>query len=239
MDLNILGRCGGVPGPDRACSSFLLQNDEGSILFECGSGVHSKLNAAIYLDELKAIVISHLHPDHYNDLLSLYNQYIIELPGEKVDVYLPRTPENIYNFLVEVSSDVFNFIPIDESSKLTLLNGVEVTFCKTQHYIECYAMRIETGNEKEKLGYTADTGYFDGLIEFFKGIETLIAESTLVNDLPKSENHMTSREATILGVKCGAKNIILTHFWYNIPIDTYLKEAEEVESDDIIGYFEG
>lgn len=135
MHLNILGRSGGVPEPDRACSSFLIQNNEGSVLFECGSGVHSKLNASIHLEDLKAIVISHLHPDHYNDLLSLYNQFIVELPDEKLDVYLPKTPENIYNFLVDILSDVFNFIPIDSSSKLTLLNEVQVTFCKTQHQL--------------------------------------------------------------------------------------------------------
>ena len=228
--LEFLGKYGGVPGEDSGCSSFIVENDNGYILFECGSGVHRKLLECKGLSELKAIIISHLHFDHFNDLLTLYYQYKVEMPLKGLDritVYLPATPENIYDFLFASLKDVFNFAIIDETTELTLLGNVKITFCGTQHDIETYAMRIE--DEFECYGYTADTGYFAKLLKFLSGVDLLIAESSLTSDLPKNTNHMTSYEAVELAIRCKAQVVILTHFWYELPLRKYKAEVEVFE----------
>lgn len=237
MRIEMLGKYGGVPGKDMGCSSFLLSNDKGSILVECGSGVVSKLIDTIVIDKLKAIFISHLHFDHFNDIFTLYYLYKVEhnIRGlDRVNVYLPKTPSKTLEFIVDNLSDVFDFNYIDETTTLTLLDNVIITFCKTKHDIETYGMRIE--DDKVTLGYTADTGYIEDLISFFKGVDLLIAESTLINDLPENKNHMTSYEAVKMAIEVGAEAVLLTHFWYTIPISDYMLEVEEFKDKILIGW---
>lgn len=237
MKIDMLGKYGGVPGEDMGCSSFLLSSGKGSVLFECGSGVVSKLIETIDIEDLKAVVISHLHFDHFNDIFTLYYLYKVESrinDLDRIKVYLPRTPLETVEFITNNLGDVFDFIFIDETTHLTLLENIDITFCRTKHDIETYAMRIE--DTEVKLGYTADTGYSEKLISFFKGAEILIAESSLISDLPKNDNHMTSYEAVKMEIEVGAEAVILTHFWYSIPMSVYMGEVKEFEDKIAIGW---
>ena len=52
-----------------ACSGYLVEEDGTTVLIDCGNGVFSKLRMFIDYVDVDAVVISHLHADHFLDLV--------------------------------------------------------------------------------------------------------------------------------------------------------------------------
>ena len=71
MKLTILGASGARPNGGDASAGYLVQSATTAILLDCGSGVVSKLQAAMNPRDLDAVVISHIHSDHSLDLIAL------------------------------------------------------------------------------------------------------------------------------------------------------------------------
>jgi len=75
MKLTVLGCYGPYPKARGACSGYLLESQDTKILIDCGNGVLSRLlEYCGNLNNIDAILISHLHPDHmrfkaFNSLL--------------------------------------------------------------------------------------------------------------------------------------------------------------------------
>src|SRR5699024_3102484 len=76
MRIHVIGCSGSFAGPDGAASSYLLEHEDDRgrtwrVLLDLGSGAFGPLQRAIDPADLDAVVVSHLHPDHYLDLTGL------------------------------------------------------------------------------------------------------------------------------------------------------------------------
>src|SRR5690606_20203737 len=76
MRVHIIGCSGSFAGPESAASSYLLEAEDEAgrtwrVLMDLGSGAFGPLQSVIDPADLDAVVISHLHPDHYLDLTGL------------------------------------------------------------------------------------------------------------------------------------------------------------------------
>ena len=76
MRLTIIGCSGSFPGPQSPASCYLLQaHHEGrtwSVVLDLGSGALGPLQQYVDPTTLDAVVLSHLHADHFLDLCGLY-----------------------------------------------------------------------------------------------------------------------------------------------------------------------
>lgn len=70
MKLKVLGTVSPHSTPGHNCPGFLITDGKNKIMLDCGSGCNSLLNFPNDLNNL-AIIISHLHRDHYNDIYNL------------------------------------------------------------------------------------------------------------------------------------------------------------------------
>ena len=71
MRLTVLGCAGSFPGPDSACSAYLVEADGFRLLLDFGTGSLSALQRYAGLVAVDAILLSHLHCDHMLDACSL------------------------------------------------------------------------------------------------------------------------------------------------------------------------
>lgn len=229
MEITMLGKYGGVPGKEDACSSFMINKSKKNILVDCGSGCISNYIKLAEFKDLSCIIISHLHFDHISDLFVMHYAYKVGIRlGElsKIDVFIPAsTDRTVAHFVTSQLSESFNFVEYNSDSEL-FINGINISFLKTKHDIPTYAMKFEDWNMT--FGYTADTGYFDELAEFMRGCNVLISESGMLSSLPKNKEHMTPTEAYELARKSCVSTLILTHFWYQIDAKEYLAELESI-----------
>ena len=96
MRVRILGTGGGCPGPGRFGPGFLIETSRDRILLDCGSGIAGQLLAVCDLDDLDAIVLTHLHADHIVDVVTiaygLLNraQAADAKPSKQIPLYIPR-----------------------------------------------------------------------------------------------------------------------------------------------------
>ncbi len=72
VELNVLGTCGGYARQGRACSGYLIRCAGSNLLVDIGNGVLSNLQNFVNFFDVNAIALSHMHPDHYVDIFSLF-----------------------------------------------------------------------------------------------------------------------------------------------------------------------
>ena len=69
MRITVLGKSPSWQDAGGACSGYLIQEGEHALLLDCGNGVFSKLRRFLDYVDVSAVVISHLHADHFLDLV--------------------------------------------------------------------------------------------------------------------------------------------------------------------------
>ena len=69
MRVTVLGKSPVMAGRGGACSGYLVEEDDFTLLLDCGNGVFSKLRPLCDYVDVDAVLISHLHADHFLDLV--------------------------------------------------------------------------------------------------------------------------------------------------------------------------
>lgn len=210
MRLTVIGCYGGSPKVNEACSGYLLEAEGEKLLLDCGAGVLSVLQNVTELTELHHIILSHYHYDHFSDAGSaIYSRLVnmrIGSTSEKLHFYAPKDDIYFQTLAEEPYSDVQEI----DGEKNYQIGPFRVCFCKTEHPIECYAMRVEA--EGKTIVYTADTAYFPELARFAQNADVLIAECSLYAGVSGARaGHMNCAEVAQLAHEAQAKCLIYTH----------------------------
>lgn len=241
MRLTVLGSCASQPGAGEACSGYLVSSSETHVMLDCGSGTLGPLQRHVSLEDLRAIVVSHLHPDHYIDLVALRYGRTYGVAGARpIDVYLP--PGGIAH-LERLAAALSGTTPFWDAA-LTLheyepgvaldLDGLTVYPHEVRHGIRSFGMRVEDG--RTALAYTSDTVACDALVPLAQGAHTLLAEATLAGGAPRHHDpvtHLSAEQAAEVAVAAGVSRLILTHFWYTADRDLVVREAVARFSGDV------
>src|SRR5438270_2375146 len=69
MRLHVVGCSPAWPNPGGAQSGYLVEHDGRRLLLDCGPGVLARLREGGGWPSVDAIVISHLHLDHWGDVI--------------------------------------------------------------------------------------------------------------------------------------------------------------------------
>ena len=69
MRITVLGKSPAWQDAGGACSGYLVEEDDFALLLDCGNGVFSKLRRHRDYVDVDAVLISHLHADHFLDLV--------------------------------------------------------------------------------------------------------------------------------------------------------------------------
>src|SRR3712207_9420878 len=69
MRVTVLGKSPSYTDAGGACSGYLIQEDGITVLLDCGNGVFAKMRRFVDYVDVDAVVLSHLHADHFLDLV--------------------------------------------------------------------------------------------------------------------------------------------------------------------------
>lgn len=238
----------------KKCPGFLVQYGENKILLDCGNGISEYMNLPDDLNNL-IIIISHLHSDHYGELLSIaQTSYVFNRLGyldERIKVYIPdgdkiKVTENYedadgwaanrtveknlldFDYLLSLEKESYlEFIPYKQTDKLNI-DDLQITFARNPHPLITYSTKVET--EGIKFVYSSDTGYKENCLEEFAlNANLLICESTFLRGQVKNtDNHLFAYEAAKIAKKANVDKLVLTHFWPSIDKQNYVDEARVV-----------
>lgn len=228
MKVTILGNNGPFPSPGGACSGYLITEGDKNLLIDCGNGVLSNLQKFISIEQIDAIILSHLHSDHMSDMMIL--RYAVQIKMNRgsqikpIEVYAPNEPQNEYN-QIDIPG-VFNLKPISNDLVLNL-GDMKLEFKEMVHPVKSFAVSIVS--KGKKFVYSGDTSWNEDIIEFSKDADLVMLDAGLLSKDKVSDNvpHLTARECGIVAQKANAKRLLLTHFWPEDDVENHRAEAKE------------
>ena len=235
MKLTVIGCSGSFAGPDSAASCYLLEGDHDGrtwrVLLDLGSGALGTLQR--YVDPLAvdAVLISHLHPDHYFDISGLYVVWKYHPGGARprIPVFGPKGIADQCARAYGLGQDSgmsgeFEFHEYDD--RPIRLGPFTIRVSRLVHPITAYGLRVES--EGRTLVYSGDTGPCQELVDLAAGTDLLLCEAAFVEsgDNP-TDLHLTGKQAGAAAAEAGARRLVLTHIppWHDPKIP--LAEARE------------
>ena len=238
MRLTVVGCSGSFPGPDSAASCYLIEaEDHGRtwrIVVDLGSGSLGPLQRVVDLDEIDAVVISHLHPDHFMDLCGLYVARRYNPSGSLGGPLLVYGPEFTAERLVQAYGPdaveelpkVYDVRTLTHAGQFTV-GPVTITSRLVEHPVTAFGMRFE--HEGRVIAYSGDTDSCSSLLELAQGADLLLAEASFQEGRDETRGvHLTGRRAGEVAREAGVRRLVLTHVPVWTRLDVVVAEAEAV-----------
>jgi ribonuclease BN (tRNA processing enzyme) len=236
MRLTVIGCSGSFPGPDSAASCYLLEAEHDGrtwrILLDLGSGALGTLQRYVDPLTIDAVLLTHLHPDHYFDLSGLYVLWKYHPAGARprIPVYGPKgvakRAARAYGLSRETGmSAEFDFHEYGDGP--VRVGPFTVGTSKVVHPIRAYGLRVESAGRV--LVYSGDTGPCQRLVDLASGADLFLCEAAFVEGGQNpSDLHLTGKQAGAAAAEAGVARLVLTHIppWH----DRQVVEAEAREA---------
>jgi ribonuclease BN (tRNA processing enzyme) len=251
--ITVLGKSPSWQDASGACSGYLVEDGETCLLVDCGSGVLSKLRQVRDYVEVDAVVISHMHADHFLDLIPYANALTFAPRQQPVPVERwPGTehPVRPQLLLPPGGSDVLRTITgaggqaelVDNAFKAReydpaqseQVGSLRLRFQPVPHYTPTNAIEVTSSTGAGRFTFGADHGPTDALCGFADATDLLMLEATLPqpeNDGPRG--HMTPGEAGEHAARCHAARLVLTHISDELDWDWATAEAQRAYSGPV------
>jgi ribonuclease BN (tRNA processing enzyme) len=211
MKLTVLGCATPVPKPGVPCSGYLISGVSTTILLDCGSGVFPAL--ADYLDpgDLSAVWISHMHPDHSADLITLANWALNTKDAPRLRVLGPAGWDVRLNGFIssdsshDLAHEIFDIEYLNDDSSSSV-GEFKVASRLVRHSVISYGVRIS--DEDSTFAYSGDSGPCHSLEQLADSADVFLCEAGA--DKP-ARYHMTMKQAYELAQKANVGRLLVTH----------------------------
>ena len=228
MRLTVLGCAGSFPGPESACSAYLVEAEGFRLLIDFGSGSLSALQRYSDMNSVDAIMLTHLHCDHMLDACTyvVVRRYDPAGPRPPVPVYAPLgAAERIsaaYSSDNEILDDVYTFYGLQPGT--FPIGPFTITVDRVNHPIETYGVRVE--HNGRVLAYSSDTAPCEPLVRLAAGADLFLCEASYVDGANNPPGlHLTGGEAGEAATKADVGRLLLTHL-----VPAWASEASIVDA---------
>jgi ribonuclease BN (tRNA processing enzyme) len=243
--ITVLGKSPSWQDIDGACSGYLIEEGDTTLLLDCGNGVFSKLRRFVDYVDVDGVVISHLHADHFLDLVP-YAYALTYAPRQqpvpvhrwsgtdnpaRPALHAPSGAREVFRRVCgswgpeELIERAFALEEYDASRPIEV-GPLRLRLAEVPHYLKTHAIEV-SANGSGRFVFGADTRPTDDLVAFAKDTDLLMVEATL----PRPERqgprgHLTPEEAGEHGRRAGARRLVITHFSDELDPEWARAEAE-------------
>lgn len=231
MELRILGSDGTWPGAGGVASGYLLHHDDHTVWMDMGTGTMASLQEHAGLRDVSAVVISHVHADHFVDLFPYFyaRRYGEGGPAPRIPLFAPSGTEERIRAMLSDSGweefpEAFDLHEIEPGDDFET-GPFRVRTARMAHPVPTLGVRYEA--DGAAFAYSADTGPTDALVDLARGAELLVAEATWLEDGTDRPPglHMSATEAGRHAAQAEVGRLILTHIHPEIDRQVSREEA--------------
>ena len=215
LELIVLGA--GPAYTDRRGSTgaaYLVRAGEAAILLDLGQGSFPALTAELEPSRLLGIVVSHLHADHFIDLIPLrhYLRYEFQ-PPRRVAVLGPRGLADRIDALLDEPGFTAATLDVGEIGEgPTRLGPFEITSRLVTHTAESYAFRVARSGGGRGLVYSGDCGRASDLAPLIRRGDALLTEISFgAGPVPEGALHLDGPAIGELARDSAPARVLLTH----------------------------
>ena len=220
LRLTVLGCSSAAPHPAWPAAGFLVEWGETAVLFDVGQGVIRRLERVLDPTALAAVVIGHMHADHFLDLAGLRYLFPWGEPSPRpLPVHLPPGGRARLDALATAISErpaffdaAFDAVEYDPAD-LLVVGELRIRFVRGRHYVPAFGVVIEAP-DGARLAYTGDTGPSDVVVEAIRGADLLLIEAALrsVTHDDVERGHLTPEEAIEMAAAAGVRSALIVHY---------------------------
>ncbi len=211
----MLGCSGTFPGPESACSGYLLEHDGYRLVVDLGRRRARSAAAARRPARRRRRLRQPpaRRPLHRPGRLLLRPPLPPRRHAAAAAGLRPRRdgaahPGRLRGAAVARAQDVYDFREVAPGTRA--IGPFTVTAAQVNHPVECHGLRIEAGGRS--LAYSGDTGESDALVGLADGVDLFLCEASWASaDDNPPDIHLSGRQAGEHAAKAGAARLLLTH----------------------------
>ena len=222
FELTVLGA--GPAWSDRPGSSgaaYLVRGGGTAILLDLGQGSFPRLIDAIEPSTLDAVLISHLHPDHFIDLVPLRHYLAYQLdPPRTVRVVAPAGLADRIDALHDRPGFTAATLACEPYPSTPFTIGkLKIEARRVTHTADSHAVRIAPASGPG-LVYSGDCGVAADLEPLIRPGDTLLVEVSFgLGPVPPGALHLDAPAIATLAAKTRPGRVLLTHLQMGLDRD--------------------
>lgn len=201
------------PGAVGAC--YLVRTAGCSIVLDLGHGAYAGLAGLVEPSGIDAVVISHLHPDHFVDLVPLRHYLRFGCtPPRRGRVLGPADLAGRLDALHGEPGFAAGALDIERLDVGTIaIGGLSLESRLVTHTAESYGFRVApAGSPDPGLVYSGDCGRDEDLDPLVRPGDTLLVEVSFgPGPVDPGVLHLDGERAGRLAARTGARELLLTH----------------------------
>jgi len=228
--LVMLGTAAAVPDAAHENTYMVLDGPDGAVLIDCAGSPIGRLEmAGVAHTRLRAVVITHLHPDHSYGLPMLLMGLWLQGRTERLVVYAPDSVASRLTTIMDAFewSSWPKFFPVEfqaiapqPGAPVLETGDFRITASRNQHMVLTIALRIENRATGRVTVYSSDTAPCDAVVDLARGADLLVHEAA-----GSTLGHSSAAMAGLVASQAGAKKLILVHYQVGANPDLLAAEA--------------
>jgi ribonuclease BN (tRNA processing enzyme) len=199
--------------PGATGAAYLIRHGEHSVLLDLGQGSYARLAGLLDPATLDAVLISHLHPDHFVDLVPLRHYLRWEVPRGRVRVVGP--PKLAARLDALHDEPGFSAAALDVETLgpgLLEIGPFEIEVARVTHTDSSFAFRVAIPGPGPGLVYSGDCGRAEDLDVLIRPGDVLLSEVSFgPGPAMPGPWHLDGPAVGALAARTGAGRVLLTH----------------------------
>ncbi|HEY3165591.1 MAG TPA: MBL fold metallo-hydrolase [Candidatus Binatia bacterium] len=219
MKFHILG-CGDAFGSGgRNQSGYLVEASDRLFLLDCGPTTLLAMKRAGFDPiQLDAIILSHLHGDHFGGIPFFFIEYLYQKAKDNPLTIAgpPGTEERVRQLFAIMygSGQSAREIPPTRfevllPEQIQSVNGIEVFPFQVPHQTHDVSLGLRAGYEGKQILFSGDSAWTDLFIDHARGVDLFLCECSFYSEQPGMHVNYLALQANLSRLDC--KKLVLTH----------------------------
>lgn len=219
MKLHILG-CGDAFGSGgRNQSGYLVEAGDRMFLLDCGpTSLLAMKRAVIDPRRLDAIILSHLHGDHFGGIPFFFIEFLYQQPKDKPLTIAgpPGTETKVRQLFQLMYGNATNDKEIPPTIFETLypdrpafIDGIEIHPFRVPHQSHEISLGLKAVYDGKQLLFSGDSAWTESFIDQARGVDLFLCECSFYDEQPGMHINYQVLRANLSRLEC--KQLVLTH----------------------------
>lgn len=225
LTLTVLGCDGSHAAAGGAASGYLVRSWAAgtAVWIDAGPGTFANLQRFTDPLALSAIVLTHMHADHFSDVEGFLTaaRWVYGFQREPVPVF---AAPGIRDLVQQNVDGILDWREVGDGDGADV-GDLRLAFSRTDHPPVTLAVRLD--GLSGALGYSADSGPDWSFSTLGPGLDLALCEATYTAEHEGTAGHMSGRQAGTNAKDAGARRLVVTHRWPTIAAAAVLAEATD------------